>query len=134
MLHHIFTYGSLMFAQVWQRVVRGQYRSAKATVSGYARYAITGETYPAMVKQQGGTVEGIVYFDVDEGDTAMLDRFESADYRREHLQASLGKEGMQEVEAYIYLDTARLATELWQPEKFQLQHFLDTYCQTHREN
>ncbi|MGZ5781655.1 MAG: gamma-glutamylcyclotransferase family protein, partial [Burkholderiaceae bacterium] len=70
MSHHIFTYGSLMFPQVWQRVVRGQYHSANAIVSGYARYTIVGETYPAIIEQAGATVHGVVYFDVDEQDVA----------------------------------------------------------------
>jgi hypothetical protein len=45
-----------MFPQVWQRVVRGKYNSASAIVSDYARYAIIGETYPAMIGQTVATV------------------------------------------------------------------------------
>jgi len=117
-----------MFPQVWQRVVRGQYHSACAIVSGYARYAIAGETYPGMVEQAGAAVQGVVYFDVDEQDVAALDAFESSDYRRECVPARIGRHEVRAVEAYIYLDRARISDALWEAEKFQLQRFLDTYC------
>jgi hypothetical protein len=117
-----------MFPQVWQRVVRGKYHSASAVVSGYARYAIVGETYPAMIEQKDATVYGIVYFDVDEYDVAVLDAFESTDYRRECVAARIGVNEMRAVEAYIYQDTSRISHAQWEPETFQLQYFLDTYC------
>jgi gamma-glutamylcyclotransferase (GGCT)/AIG2-like uncharacterized protein YtfP len=128
MSHHIFTYGSLMFPEVWKRVARGQYHSANATVSGYARYAIVGETYPAMIEQAGASVQGVVYFDVDEQDVAVLDAFESADYRRECVPARIGAHEVRAVEAYIYLDVTRVSNANWETETFQLQRFLDTYC------
>jgi gamma-glutamylcyclotransferase (GGCT)/AIG2-like uncharacterized protein YtfP len=121
-----------MFPQVWQRVVRGQYRSANAIVANHARYAITAETYPAMVRQHGNAVSGVLYFDVEEIDTQTLDEFESTDYRREKVLATLDTGELLEAETYIYLDKTRLTPELWRPETFQLQHFLDTYCQMHR--
>jgi hypothetical protein len=117
-----------MFPQVWQRVVRGTYHSASATVNGYARYAIVGETYPAMIEQTAATVHGVVYFDVDEDDVAVLDAFESTDYRRECVSARIGANEVRAVEAYVYLDTSRISNAPWEPETFQLQHFLDSYC------
>lgn len=117
-----------MFPQVWQRVVHGKYHSASAVVSGYARYAIIGETYPAMVERAGAVVHGVVYFDVNEDDVSMLDAFESVDYRRECVPAGIGTHEVRAVEAYIYVDTARISNAQWRPETFQLQNFLDTYC------
>ncbi|MGZ3157630.1 MAG: gamma-glutamylcyclotransferase family protein [Burkholderiaceae bacterium] len=130
MPHHIFTYGSLMFPQVWQRVVRGHYHSVNATVYGYARYAIAGETYPAMIDQADASVTGVVYFDVDDEDVAVLDAFEGNDYRRECVPARIGTNEVRAVETYIYLDTSRISNAVWEPETFQLQRFLDTYCPT----
>lgn len=127
---HIFTYGSLMFLRVWQSVVRGSYRSEEAIVSGYARYAIAGETYPAMIAQADATVFGIVYFDVDDADIAALDVFEGADYRRDRVLAKRGAPDAESVqcEAYIYRDAAGIMNEPWNPETFQLDHFLNDYC------
>ena len=79
---NIFTYGSLMFPNVWEQVVRGRYASVKAALEDHARYAIAGESYPGMVAQTGATVEGILYLDIDAADIARLDTFEGHDYRR----------------------------------------------------
>jgi gamma-glutamylcyclotransferase (GGCT)/AIG2-like uncharacterized protein YtfP len=128
MSRNIFTYGSLMYPQVWQRVVQGHYDCTVAIVSDFARYGIVGEIYPAMIAQEGASVSGIVYFDVDGHDIAILDAFESTDYRRNTVQAKLQTGEIQAVEAYIYVDKSRLSNKPWQPETFQLQHFLDTYC------
>jgi gamma-glutamylcyclotransferase (GGCT)/AIG2-like uncharacterized protein YtfP len=120
-----------MFPQVWRRVVRGRYRSMPATVRDYARYAIAGETYPGIISQPDEVVSGVVYFDVDERDVASLDAFEGMDYQRQTVCANTGSGEPMQVETYIYLNKARLTAEPWQPENFQLQHFIDTYCEAH---
>jgi gamma-glutamylcyclotransferase (GGCT)/AIG2-like uncharacterized protein YtfP len=127
MPRHIFTYGSLMFSQVWQRVVRGNYRSARAIVDGYARYAIVAETYPAMIAQAGATVSGILYFDVHEQDIAILDAFEGADYRRQTVQVQSETGELYAADTFIYLEHSRVTTASWLPDSFQLQQFLMTY-------
>jgi gamma-glutamylcyclotransferase (GGCT)/AIG2-like uncharacterized protein YtfP len=130
----IFTYGSLMFPPVWQCVVRGRYRSAPAEVAGYGRFAIAGETYPGMIAQPGGSVRGIVYFDVDAADVAALDAFEGGDYRRAAVSAQLDTRANLEVETYLYLAPQRLSDCAWQPHAFQLQRFLDSYCREKLRN
>jgi gamma-glutamylcyclotransferase (GGCT)/AIG2-like uncharacterized protein YtfP len=127
MPRHIFTYGSLMFPQVWQHVVRGNYRSAKATVDGYARYEIVAETYPAMTAQADAMVSGILYFDVDEQDIAILDAFEGADYRRQTVRTQSETGERYAADTFIYLDHSRVTTTSWIPDTFRLQQFLATY-------
>jgi gamma-glutamylcyclotransferase (GGCT)/AIG2-like uncharacterized protein YtfP len=125
---HIFTYGSLMFPQVWQSVVRRQYRSVPAILAGYSRFAIAGETYPGMVAQSGGSVRGVVYFDVDADDTAALDMFEGHQYRRDSVTAQLESGASLPVDTYVYLAPQNLSDRSWQPETFQLQRFLESCC------
>jgi gamma-glutamylcyclotransferase (GGCT)/AIG2-like uncharacterized protein YtfP len=125
---NIFTYGSLMFPEVWQRVVRGDYRSAAATIADCRRYAIERETYPGMVRERGGAVTGVVYFDVDTADLAALDAFEGTDYRRETVDVRLATGETVPADTYFYLATARLLNAPWDPGVFQKQLFLNTYC------
>jgi gamma-glutamylcyclotransferase (GGCT)/AIG2-like uncharacterized protein YtfP len=125
---NIFTYGSLMFPQVWEKVVRRQYHSAQAELAGHARYAVAGETYPGMVPMPGQTVRGVVYFDVAASDIAALDAFEGSAYKREDVQARLDSGETVAVATYIYLDTTHLTNTPWLPEAFQMQRFLETYC------
>ncbi|RJG07527.1 gamma-glutamylcyclotransferase [Noviherbaspirillum cavernae] len=128
MSSNIFTYGSLMFPEVWEKVVRGKYRSTQAVAPDHARFAIRGETYPGMVTAPGQTVAGVVYFDVTPDDVAALDIFEGTPYRRDVLQVRLAGGETLAADTYIYLDTAQLADAPWEPDAFQMQRFLDTYC------
>jgi gamma-glutamylcyclotransferase (GGCT)/AIG2-like uncharacterized protein YtfP len=125
---HIFTYGSLMFPEVWQRIVQGHYRFAPAAVDGYARFAIAGETYPGMAARAGAAVSGVLYFDVDACDVAALDAFEGEDYRRETVRVALDDGGSAEAGAYIYLLPQNLLESPWDPERFQMERFIGAHC------
>jgi gamma-glutamylcyclotransferase (GGCT)/AIG2-like uncharacterized protein YtfP len=125
---NLFTYGSLMFPQVWQRVVRGPYRSAAATLADHARYALAGASYPGMIAQAGGSVRGVVYFALDAQDVAALDAFEGAAYRRVQLDTELDSGGKIMVDSYLFLLPQQLSDQPWDPDAFQLKHFLTTYC------
>lgn len=125
---NIFTYGSLMYPEVWERVVRGRYRSSPATATGFARYAISGETYPGMVASPGSSVQGVMYFDVDVEDVAALDAFEGEYYRRDGIPVASENGGAIMAETYIFLPVDLLSMAPWKPESFEMQRFLDTYC------
>lgn len=125
---HIFTYGSLMFAQVWQRVVRADYRSAPARLDGYARFAIHDETYPGMVAQAGASVAGVLYFDVAPPDVAALDAFEGIEYRRDMVRVTLDTGETVDAAAYVYLLPRKLSDSPWLPEAFQMERFIGSYC------
>lgn len=125
---HIFTYGSLMFAQVWQRVVRGDYGCAPARLDDYARFAIAGETYPGMIAQPGAKVAGVLYFDVAPPDIAALDAFEGDEYRREAVRVTLETGETVEAGSYLYLLPQKLSDSPWLPEAFQMERFIGSYC------
>lgn len=128
MASHVFTYGSLMFAPVWRRVVRGTYASLPAVADGHMRQAIHGETYPGMVSCVGASVEGVLYLEVDEDDIAALDAFEGDEYRRTPLAVTLASGETVQAEAYLYLRPEKLAGLPWQPDKFELERFIGMYC------
>ncbi|KIF80124.1 gamma-glutamylcyclotransferase family protein [Noviherbaspirillum autotrophicum] len=125
---HVFTYGSLMFAPVWQRVVRGQYRAQPARLAGFARFAIAGETYPGMVAQAGAAVDGVLYRDVDERDLAGLDAFEGEDYRRITVRVAPDAAATLEAQTYLYLLPQKLTPSPWQADAFQMERFIGSYC------
>ena len=133
MAAHVFTYGSLMFPQVWERVVRGRYRSVRATLDGFARYAILGETYPGMVPETGAQVEGVLYFDVDKDDLAALDAFEGVEYRRDKVSINSESGVIVDAYTYIYLLPGRLAGAPWNPQEFQMDRFIGSYCAAYEE-
>ena len=124
---NVFTYGSLMFAEVWQPLVSGLYPSEPAVLAGYRRFAVPGVAYPGIVAAPGAEVAGLLYRDVGADDLARLDRFEGAEYRRDALQVMLASGEPVNAWTYIWLDAQQLSGQPWQSEAFQLRDFLQTY-------
>lgn len=131
---HVFTYGSLMFPEVWNQVVQGQYPQAVAVARGYRRFAVQDETYPGMIEISGAEVQGVVYFDVGSPDLAALDAFEGEDYRRVSIPLDLADGSPIQAETYLYLPLARLSQRDWRPENFEMRRFLETYCRARLGN
>ncbi|HYD96784.1 MAG TPA: gamma-glutamylcyclotransferase family protein [Noviherbaspirillum sp.] len=128
MSSHVFTYGSLMFPEIWTRVVRGHYRAMPARLDGHARFEIVGETYPGMVERRGSVVEGVLYLDVAPADIDALDAFEGAEYRRAAVQVRLESGETVEAGSYLYLLPQKLSESPWRPEAFQMARFIGSYC------
>ncbi len=128
MPEHVFTYGSLMYAAVWERVVCGRYPSAPALVAGHARFAVRNASYPGLIAAPGASVRGVLYFDVDDADLAALDNFEGPEYRRQVLSVTLDTGEKLHAATYLYIDPTGLSTVPWQPEAFRLEEFLRAYC------
>ncbi len=125
---NIFTYGSLMFPEVWTTVVAGYYRSVRARLDGHARFEVRNQTYPGMVAQANSQVAGVLYLEVDDRDLASLDHFEGDDYVRVTLEVA-SEDGMAHTaETYVYRLSESLTKTSWRPDGFAMQAFLDTYC------
>lgn len=128
MSQHVFTYGSLMFAPVWQRVVTARHRSCSADLAGYRRFALTDKTYPGMIEAVAGRVSGVLYFDVDDADLRALDDFEGNEYQRRTVQVATLTQGVVTAQTYLFLLPARLAAHDWDPAAFSIERFKVTYC------
>lgn len=131
MKRHVFTYGSLMFPEVWSLVVVGTHRRVAARLDEHARFTIDGESYPGMVPAAGSRVEGILHLDVDESDLERLDRFEGADYRRGSVDV-VTPDGPMRAEAYLYLLHDRLSLVPWEPGAFATKPFIATHLPERR--
>lgn len=127
MSSNVFTYGSLMFDEVWQQVVAGRYRSAPATLHDHQRHALNGLSYPGVVASPGAQVEGQLYLDVSAEDMARLDAFEGAEYRRDALRVVLEDGEQRDAWTYLWLDPQRLSGQPWLSDAFRLREFLQTY-------
>lgn len=126
---HVFAYGSLMFAPVWQRVVGGGYRSVPAVLDGYACHEVAGETYPGIIAVRDASVRGVLYLDVTAADIAALDAFEGPEYRRDSVRVSLESGATADAAAYVYLLPQRLSAAPWRPEAFSIERFIAAWLQ-----
>ena len=128
MSRNVFTYGSLMFADVWTRVVAGRYESLAAALHGHARLQVRDETYPGMIEDVDAIVNGVLYLNVDADDLERLDHFEGVDYERRSVTVVDARGTSHEAQTYVYRQVDRLLTLTWDPDTFAMQRFIDTYC------
>lgn len=131
-MSHLFTYGTLMFEPVWRSIVDGRYRSERAELSGFQRYAVKGEDYPVI--KPGGTnarVEGVVYFDISGRDLSNLDAFEGIYYQRSKVTLNTDS-GPLSADAYIlrprfYCLASAKPWDSHHFEKHRLKRFMRLY-------
>ena len=117
---HLFAYGPLMCEDILRDVAGCRLRTSAATLQGYARRGVRGETYPALVPEDGARVEGIVYRDVPDPAWARLDAFEGDMYERRQVRIHTDEGATLSAETYVvrpsFMD--RLETTAWSFEGF----------------
>ena len=75
-----------MDADIMGRVTGSAYQSQEATLQDYSRRTVRGEVYPAIIKQSGCSVDGVVYFNISLVDIERLDTFEGSLYERVEVE------------------------------------------------
>lgn len=130
---NLFTYGSLMFDEVWSQLVRGDYVKRSARLHGFTRRRVHDDVYPVIVPSRDyDWVDGIVYFDVDDNDLRRLDLFEAEPYDRQtHIVVVDGREEHR-ADAYVLKDCYRhmMHDREWDPlwfEREALPLFIGSY-------
>lgn len=123
---NIFTYGSLMYSDIWQSLVEGRYRQAPSLALGYQRVCIKNDIYPVTcVAPRTSSVRGVVYFDVRENDLRQLDHFEGEFYQRRALNLYLPLQATC-VAAEAYMLSPRFehlaSGKPWNPRRFSSQN------------
>lgn len=83
---NIFTYGTLMVAEIMAQVSGCSLSGVEATLNGFVRYGVKDEQYPGVIALPGSSVQGILYRDVQPDALARLDLFEGDLYHRRQVQ------------------------------------------------
>lgn len=118
---HVFTYGSLMFPEVWSVVVAREFHTIAGTASGYAIYRVRDAVFPAIVAAGNeSVVRGLLYLDVDDESIARLDRFEDDFYDRLELLVDCADGKDRAAGAYVVAPKNRhvITAEPWSAEWF----------------
>lgn len=130
---NLFTYGSLMFEEVWLQLVRRDCVRRPARLYGFTRRQVRGDVYPVVFRSRPSDwVDGVVYFDVGEEDFRRLDAFEGAPYDRQTHTVIVEGGEKHRAEAYVLRETFRhlIGDRSWDPSWFAtegLAAFLDGY-------
>lgn len=113
-----------MDTEIMTQVSGATYRPQKATLLHYVRKTVSGEVYPGIIRQDGGSVDGIVYFDVSLESFDRLDKFEGSLYVRTEVE-TICDDG-EHVDTDTYIITSDFAHQLsdddWSYENFLKNH------------
>lgn len=112
-----------MSERVWHKVV-GDCASdpAPALLRGYRRCRIQRENYPAMVADDQSFIPGVLYSGVSDKQLDLLDEFEGFEYERIAVVVALSASITLNAFAYLYLITAKLDPQPWDPDEFERSH------------
>lgn len=126
---HLFTYGTLMFPEVWRRIAIREAQNERATLNGFAIYRVKNAVFPGILRaREVDRVSGVLYRDLDEEVLFELDAYESDFYERQAVWVTT--EAGEHVECQVYVIPARnrdkLSDEPWDAEWFA-QHKLEHY-------
>jgi gamma-glutamylcyclotransferase (GGCT)/AIG2-like uncharacterized protein YtfP len=119
-MENLFAYGTLMCDDIMQEVSGCRLSHVPGIVKGYSRRSVKGEYYPALVLDEDGRVDGVVYHNVSASAWDRLDRFEGELYARRRVQIELNDGTALRAAAYVvkpeYLD--RLEPSEWDFAEF----------------
>ena len=123
----IFTYGSLLFAEIMQAVTGTHFPSQSAVLKDYARYRVRGASYPGIVYAPGASVAGRLYLDVDSAAVEHLDFFEGDLYGRISVDVHTD-EGILSAQTYVIAPDKMhyLSKTAWDPDAFRARDY-DTF-------
>jgi gamma-glutamylcyclotransferase (GGCT)/AIG2-like uncharacterized protein YtfP len=88
-MEHLFAYGTLMCDDIMREVAGCSPVPLPGTLRGYRRCSVRDALYPALVPDEEGCVEGVVYRNVPPSAWDRLDRFEGEMYERRVVQIEL---------------------------------------------
>jgi len=88
-MENLFAYGTLMCDDIMREVSGCRLSHVPGTLKGYSRRSVKVESYPALVPDKEGRVEGVVYRNMPNSAWDRLDRFEDEMYARQLVQIEL---------------------------------------------
>ena len=128
---HIFTYGSLMYEDIFLGVTKCQCVGIPAKLSGWQRYALQNRQYPGAmpVGTEHANIDGVLWLDVPSQAIVALDRFEGLEYKRVAVTV-LDADGLQyHGDVYQWLLTEQAAGQ-WSADTFE-RHHRETFLAVH---
>jgi gamma-glutamylcyclotransferase (GGCT)/AIG2-like uncharacterized protein YtfP len=94
----------------------------EAVAPGFAVVAYgRGNTYPAMIRQPGGSAKGRLVFGISAFEREVIDAFEGADYRRDVLPVIVEEE-LHEAEVYLPTVVVEAGGKPWSLGAWQENH------------
>jgi gamma-glutamylcyclotransferase (GGCT)/AIG2-like uncharacterized protein YtfP len=114
---NLFTYGTLMFPEVWARAAREECVSRRAVLHGYEARRLSGVAFPGLIEAPDVTTPGLLYLNVSPEAMARLDTYEDDFYTRVPVTVELENGETMTAQVYLMSPEYRLIVlpERWTP-------------------
>jgi gamma-glutamylcyclotransferase (GGCT)/AIG2-like uncharacterized protein YtfP len=119
---NLFTYGTLMFPEVWKRIDIGEFVSTPAILHGFAIYRVRDTVFPGIVRASAtDQVRGLTFLDLDEATLFEIDTYETGFYERIDVTATLDSGAEVPCSVYVIPDSRRheLTDDSWDALHFK---------------
>jgi len=120
-----FFYGTLMDADVLAAVIGrriGPARIRDAVLDGFRRVYRRGASYPILLDDPEGRVDGVIVSDLTAADATRLDEFEGSEYRRAARAVAVPGEGTVEAQVYLTRPGVPASGQTWDLETWKRRH------------
>ncbi|MCZ6803194.1 MAG: gamma-glutamylcyclotransferase [Proteobacteria bacterium] len=119
MSNNVFAYGTLMLPKVVEALTGNLFTPKAAILNGYSRYVFKDKCYPGIIEDKTGSVEGVLYVNIDDRTLSIFDWLEDTIYERHLLTVQIKDEKLQ---AFTYVvpekHQHKLDNTAWTLEKF----------------
>ena len=114
---HLFTYGTLMDADIWLRAAGRPFPREPATLRDYEARALRGVHFPGLIEAPGSLTPGLLYRDVDAPALARLDEYEDDFYQRITVNVTTAAGESVATQVYLMAHGQRSAVlpDIWTP-------------------
>jgi len=128
---HVFTYGSLMYDDIFTGVTHCQCMRLPARLAGWRRYALQGRQYPGAMPENSvqTRIDGVLWLHVPELAIEALDRFEGSEYERVDVIVQGADDRKYCAQVYRWLISDE-ASGQWHTDTFE-RHHRDTFLAVH---
>lgn len=122
-VRNVFTYGTLLLAEVIEAVAGRRFASVPARLDGFERVRVRGAVYPGARAAAAASIDGVLWLDVDDGALLRLDRFEGDTYERRDVIV-VTAEGPRDAQVYVVppANEHLLEPAPWDLDGFRREH------------
>ncbi len=134
----LFCYGTLQSPLVMKAVTGETYSGEEATLNDWGRYRFEKTEYPGIVVEPGSSVQGKLYWGLDDNIFEKLDEFEGDKYERVKVTVTMGDGSAREAFVYAVKNncTKLLSDERWDFDRFLqngLERFINWFVEDRRD-
>ncbi|MDX8341575.1 gamma-glutamylcyclotransferase family protein [Draconibacterium sp. IB214405] len=125
---NVFVYGSLLFAEIAEGLCQQKLHAENAVLFGFARHAIKGADYPAIIRSENSKVNGKVLLNLDEKAMEILTFYEDNDYELVPVKVELNSGS---IDAVVYVWTG--GNEFLEPFDWDAEQFRKESLEFYRD-